>query len=172
MQGTLEHIAHVTKTHGRRGELVAEPIRGLPPLLACGLEVALLPPRLRGPRWFRVESVTSGGSAQLVGLEGVRDMAEAESLVGLEVMVRSDDLPDDLYLRAAGLLVGREVEDVRLGHIGRVTDVIQGPAQDVIVVTGDRGEVLLPVVEQIVLDVPDRGPIVVDAPAGSVSEEA
>ena len=47
MQETLEHIAHIAKTHGKRGELVADPVRGLPPLLSRGMRVAILPPRLR-----------------------------------------------------------------------------------------------------------------------------
>lgn len=170
MQESLEHIAHVAKTHGKRGELIAEPVRGLPPLLHAGDEVCLLPPRLRGPRWFRVADVTGEGPSQLVALEGVRDMDAAEELVGREVFVRASDLPDDLWLDAAGVLVGREVEDVTWGPLGQVTGVLAGPVQDALVIEGPHGEVLLPVVPQIVLSVPERGPIVVDAPAGSVGE--
>lgn len=167
----LEHIAHVAKTHGRRGELVAEPIRGLPPLLAVGMEVAILPPRLKGPRWFRVAEVSEGTSSQLVALDGVASMDDAEELVGREVLVRSSELPHDLYLEAAGVLVGRGVTDVRLGALGSVVDVMAGPTQDVLVIEGPRGEVLLPVVPQVVVEVPARGDIVVDAPVGSVPGE-
>ncbi len=168
MQETLEHIAHLVKTHGRRGELVAEPVRGLPPLLVRGMEVAVLPPRLKGPRWFAVTDVSGGGSSQLVALGGVTDMEEAESLVGREVLVRASDLPRDLYLEAAALLVGRDVTDVTMGGLGIVTDVMSGPAQDVLVIEGQWGEVLLPVVPEIVREVPSRGAIVVEAPRGSV----
>ena len=168
MQETLEHIAHLVKTHGRRGELVAEPVRGLPPLLVRGMEVAVLPPRLKGPRWLDVANVSGGGPSQLVAFEGVDDMEDAESLIGREVLVRASDLPRDLYLEAAGLLVGRDVTDVTMGELGIVTDVMGGPAQDVLVIEGPWGEVLLPVVPEIVREVPSRGAIVVEARRGSV----
>lgn len=171
MLETLEHIAHVEKTHGKRGELIAEPVRGLPPLLSVGMDVAILPPRLKGPRWHRVMGVSDGGSAQLVSLEGVRDMATAEELVGREVLVRASDLPDDLYLEAAAVLVGRPVRDLTRGALGEVVDVLAGPAQDVLVIEGPLGEVMLPVVPEIVREVVPGGEVIVDAPLGSVEDE-
>ena len=65
-------------------------------------------------------------------------------------------------------VVGRDVTDVTMGELGIVTDVMGGPAQDVLVIEGPWGEVLLPVVPEIVREVPSRGAIVVEAPRGSV----
>ena len=47
-----------------------------------------------------------------------------------------------------------------------IEEILSGPANDVWVVRGERGELLLPVIEQVVSDVPDEGAIEVRVPAG------
>ena len=43
-----------------------------------------------------------------------------------------------------------------------------GPANDVWVIDGPFGEVLVPVVDEVVVEVPDAGPIIVSVPSGLV----
>ncbi len=143
---------------------------GLPLLLREGLEVALVPPRLKGPRSFVVDSCAEGKGGALVSFEGIRTIGDASQIVGKTVLVRKSDLPADFELHDSRSVVGREVEDVRLGSIGTVVDVIHGPAQDVWVVNGSRGETLIPVVEAIVRSWEAGMPIVVDLPRGLVEE--
>ena len=68
------------KTHGKRGEVVTVPVHGLPPMLREGLEVFVVPPALKGPRSLMVREADLGRSGQLVALEGVTGIGEAERL--------------------------------------------------------------------------------------------
>ena len=44
--------------------------------------------------------------------------------------------------------------------LGTIVEIMSAPANDVWVVEGNRyGEVLIPVIEQVVLDLPDQGTI-------------
>ena len=154
------------KTHGKRGEVVTVPVHGLPPMLREGLEVAPVPPALKGPRTLRVLEADLGRSGQLVALEGVSGIGEAERLVGRVLLARVDDLPEGFEARDVDALLGRDVVDEKSGLLGQITEVMVGPANDVWVVEGPFGEVLLPVVESVVVEVSAEGPVRVRVPDG------
>ena len=146
------------------------PTNGLPLLLREGLEVALVPPRLKGPRSLWVDSCSERGGGALVSFGGIQTLGDASQIVGKTVLVRKRDLPDDFELHDSRSVVGREVVDMRLGPIGTVVDVMRGPAQDVWVVDGACGETLIPVVDAIVRSWEEGGPLVVDLPRGLAEE--
>ena len=156
-------IARVAKPHGKRGEVVAEPVDGLPPLLAPGMRVALVPPLLRRDRWHEVLRADEGERAQLVSLSGVRDIGHAEELAGSYVLAAVDELPEDLALYDEGWLIGREVVDEAFGPLGTIAELLRGPANDAWVIEGPRGELIVPVVEHLVGELPDEGPILIHA---------
>ena len=157
-------IARVQKSHGKRGEVVAVPVHGLPAVLAEGLDVCVVPPQLKGERWRTVVSCYEddrGGS--LIALSGIDDIGSAKKLAGRYLLAREGDLPDDLDLHDVDRLLGREVEDAALGMRGQIVEVMRGVANDVWVIDAQGEEVLLPVVEHVVADVPAQGPISVNA---------
>ena len=158
-------IARVEKSHGKRGEVVAVPVHGLPAVLSEGMEVCVVPPPLKGGRRHVVEScVTDGREGALVSLSGVDGIDAAKKLCGRYLLVRESELPEGFDLHDGVRLIGREVVDEARGLRGRVDEVMTGPANDVwVVALDDGGEVLLPVIDQVVSDVPDDGPIAVDA---------
>lgn len=167
MRERYRTIARVAKARGRRGEVVTEPVRGLPSLVREGLEVAVLPPDLRGPRWRTVTSVAGDGrSGRLVALSGVGDVSAAEALVGRVLLARERDLPADLALHDPERLVGRTVVNEPDGRAARIREVMTGPANDVWVLEAEGAEVLVPVVDEVVSHVPDEGPIPVRVPRG------
>ncbi len=157
-------IARVEKTHGRFGEVVTVPVDGLPSLMRKGMTVALVPPPLKGSRWHEVESVESDDRAgSLVSFCDVRDLTGAEALVGTYVLAKAGDLPEDLCLHDPRALIGREVVDVDGRDLGSIQEVMTGPANDVWVIEGPFGELLLPVIDQVVKDAAEQGTITVDA---------
>lgn len=173
MRDRFRRIARVEKTHGKKGEVVTVPVHGLPSLVRAGLEVAVVPPPLKGSRWHTLVSCTTDARAgSLVALSGVSDLDAAQRLVGSYLLARESDLPEDLPLHDAARLVGRAVRDVTSGDEGLIEEVLTGPANDVWVVRGEKGELLLPVIEQVVKSVPGDGPIAVRIPAGIVWEGA
>lgn len=165
-------IATVVKTHGRKGEVVVAARDGLPFLLANGMEVCLVPPPLKGPRRFAVTSCSGDGDVRRVKFDGVDDLSVSTPLVGRTVMVRLSALPDHFVLLDAMALIGRELHDRNLGPLGLIEEVMRGPANDVWVVRGAYGEVLVPAVDAFVTEMPNSGPIVVDLPDGLVGEGA
>ena len=137
MRDRFRRIARVEKTHGRHGEVVTVPAHGLPSLVDVGLKVAVVPPVLRGTRWHRVLSCRSDGrSGDLVALDGVES------------------------------LDGAEERDERTGARGVIDEVMVGPANDVWVLRGELGELLLPVIPDVVDHVPSDGDIEIRIPAG------
>ena len=129
------------------------------------MRVALVPPALKGDRWHLVTSVSEGGTGQLVSLSGISSMGDAEALA-LE-----DQLPPDIALHDAHDLLGREVLDQGRGNLGSIVEVMTGPANDVWVIDGAYGELLVPVIPSVVSGVPTEGPVVISAPEGLVPEE-
>ena len=81
-------------------------------------------------------------------------------------LAREADLPAGLELHDAPRLVGRAVRDERTGARGVIDEVMVGPANDVWVLRGELGELLLPVIPDVVDHVPCEGDIEIRIPAG------
>lgn len=156
----------MVKAHGTKGEVVAVPAGGLPPVLSTGLRVAIVPPALKGTRWHTVTDVSDSTSGQLVALSGVGDLGAARDVAGKSILVAEEDLPEGLELHDPQRLCGLEVADERLGLLGTIAEVMVGPANDVWVVQGDKGETLVPVVEEMLLGMDEDEVIHVSIPVG------
>ncbi len=144
-------VAEVTKPHGIRGEVSAR-LADVSGADLVGLDLSL---RIGdGPETpVRIERARPAGGAWILALAGVADRNRAGELRGAVLLAARADLPepDDGEWWVADL-VGRTVEDAELGGIGRIEEVLKLPANDVLVVRGRLGEVLVPVLEDVVLD--------------------
>lgn len=87
-------------------------------------------------------------------LQGVETREQAEALVGCEVLVDSADAmklgPDEYFVHD---LVGLDVVTDTGRELGRLAEVLEAPANDVYVVRGPRGELMVPAVGSVVLGV-------------------
>lgn len=172
MKARYKNIARVVKPHGRKGEVLAQPLRGLPSLIVPGMRVALTPPALKRDRFCTVQTVTDTGDGDLVKFDGIDDLTSAEDVVGCYVLASTNDFELDVLTSAYADLMDREVVDDRFGSLGRIVEVMSTPANDVWVVEGSlHGEVLIPVIEQVVLGLPDDGPIHVHCMDGLIDSE-
>jgi 16S rRNA processing protein RimM len=106
------------------------------------------------------------GRVWAVRLEGISDRAAAEARVGSEVLAEREELGD------AGEgshywadLEGLPVVTVEGEAVGTVTGLMETGAVDVLVVTGPRGESLIPLAPYTQVDLAARR-IVVDPPEG------
>lgn len=115
-----------------------------------GVDVWFVPPS--AVRHARISGVRPGPRGQIVSFEGVTDIDSAKGLAGARVLARPADLPD-------GWLSGDDedadfmdyvVTDTRHGLLGRIVETIITGANDVWVVQGPYGEVLIPVIEEVV----------------------
>jgi 16S rRNA processing protein RimM len=149
---TFVPLARVARTHGLKGEVAVAPVTDLPFVLPDGLQVWFVPPRAGvGPG--RVEGVRNGPKGPLVKVSGVDDISAAERVVGAMMVTRAEDDPFADRGEEPFDVVGVMVIDEERGLLGTVEDVIVTGANDVWVVEGDRyGQVLLPVIDQVVLE--------------------
>lgn len=155
MSASYEIVARVGKARGLEGKVTATESPDLPLCLHEGLVCHVVPPSLYGPRIVTVESIAelSGSSLELSFAE-VTSVDDAEQLVGRKLLACIDDI--DLEATGADWLVGLQVVDARYGALGSVTELIETPANDVIVVEGPYGEVLIPLVEAAVDELPEE----------------
>jgi 16S rRNA processing protein RimM len=148
-------LGRVVKTHGLKGEVSVAQAPGLPLSSLIGVEVWIVPPPA-GVRSGRIESVRPGPKGPLVKLSGFDDLDRSRGMSGCELLVRQADLPGGWEEPVAEEdLLGMAVEDAAHGVLGRITEVIVTGANDVWVVDGPFGEILIPVIADVVAE--DRG---------------
>lgn len=139
-------LGRVAKTHGLDGEVSVITTEGLPVDRLCGIEVWFVPPPTT-VRSSRVTGVRPGPKGPLFSFEGVGDLNAAASLRGTMVLARASELPE---LEEELDVVGFGVIDETRGDLGEIVDVIITGANDVWVVRGPYGEVLIPVIDDVV----------------------
>lgn len=130
------------------------PATDLPFVLPLGLRLWFVPPP-SGVRSGRLLSLRRGPKGPLLRVEGVSDVDAASALCGREVLARAVDLPPEWSAAAEpdAETVGLAIVDETRGALGEVVEVIETGANDVWVVEGPLGEVLLPVIAEVVLSV-------------------
>jgi 16S rRNA processing protein RimM len=165
-------IGRVVKTHGLKGEVSVAAAPGLPLASLTGVEVWIVPPPLSA-RWGRIESVRPGPKGPLVKLSGFDDLDAARAICGCELLAQEADLPQGWDVAPEeDDLIGCAVEDEQRGALGIITEVIFTGANDVWVVQGPLGEILIPVIDDVVLGASeDDGVIVVRLLDGLVPGE-
>ena len=104
----------------------------------------------------------------LVKFQGINTREDAERLAGVELEVPIEDvppLPDGSYYHFQ--ILDMEVWTTTGELLGVVEDILITGGNDVYVVRSGGGEVLVPAIEDVVLDVDvDEGKITVDLPEG------
>jgi 16S rRNA processing protein RimM len=158
----LVRIGKVVRAVGLKGYLG---VAGSGESLEALSELVLLHEGL-GPEPRRILEARPQGKVWAVRVEGVADRSAAEAAVGAEVLVDRDALGDageDRHWWAD--LEGLPVVTKAGEAVGTVTGLLQTGAVDVLVVTGERGEKLVPLAPYVEVD-RAAGRIVVDAPEG------
>lgn len=144
-------VGRIVKPHGLNGELSIM-LGGTGSIdIPVGLAVWIVPP-ISGPCEFLVTSVRPGPKGPLVQLDTITNRAEAEPVRGRTLMARAADLPAQ-WVAEGRHDIGMIVVDVSRGVLGEIVDVIETGANDVWVVDGAAwGEVLIPVIDDVVLE--------------------
>lgn len=147
-------LGRVIKAHGLKGEVSVAPLTGLPFASLVGLEVWFVPP-VAAVRSGRILAERGGPKGPLLKIAGIDGPELAHAVAGSTIVARPADLPEDA-LEEEFDPVGYRVVDEERGELGTIEDVIVTGANDVWVVQGQRfGEVLLPDIDEVVLDIDD-----------------
>ncbi|MGD9608918.1 MAG: ribosome maturation factor RimM [Desulfovibrionaceae bacterium] len=168
------HVGDVVRPHGIRGELGIDCYADSPSAFAPGSRLRLAPPdRPERGCDYAVRAVREHKGRLLVTLEGVPDRTAAETLRGLAVWARAEDLPepeeDEVFLHELpGLrvrLAGAAATDPDLGVIEDVLDA--GGAELWRIRDAAGREILFPAVDELVPEIDlDAGYVVIDPPPG------
>jgi 16S rRNA processing protein RimM len=159
----LVRLGQIVRAIGLKGFVG---IAGSEGLLAELETIALLRRGGGEPETRRIEEARPQGRVWAVKIEGVADRTAAEALVGSEVLAPREDLGDPGEGRHFWAdLEGLPVVTVAGDAVGTVTGLYDTGGVDVLVVTGERGEKLIPLAPYVEVD-RERRRIVVDPPEG------
>jgi 16S rRNA processing protein RimM len=143
-------IGKITGHHGLKGELKLLPYGGLDEF-----EWARVFAEVEGEsKSLTVRSVRRQRGHFVIAFEGFKSREETEHLLGSELSVPASELtplPENEFYYAD--LIGMEVTTDTGTALGAVTRVIDAGAHDVLEINGPAGEVLIPAVEQFILEV-------------------
>lgn len=165
--GELLLVGRVARAHGNRGQVIVNPETDFAGERFRVGQVLLVGPAERSsPR--RITAARFHQGRPVIALEGIGTMNDAEALAGADLWMPASALPPlpaGTFYRHD--LVGCEVRRASGAVVGRVTDV-HGPIdRSCLVVEGQRGEVLIPLVDHICVRVdPPARVIVIDPPEG------
>ncbi len=150
-------IGRVAAPHGIRGELKVRLYNGESNLLEQVQELALRQGEAEPVLW-RVRGARPTPRGWLLRLAGLGDRTAAELWQGADVLVHPDALPepdeDEFYYRD---LVGLAVEDTHGKALGVVESLFDTGSNDVLVVRSGEREVLLPFIDDVIVEVDIQG---------------
>lgn len=165
-------VAVVGGPHGVSGEVTVELLGENPDRLVAGSRLLAVGHTEESPRELTISSSRPHRGRYLVRFSGVDNRNEAESLRGTalcvpEASARPRD--DQVWIKD---LYGLEVVDTGGRELGRVVEVWDYPAQDVLEIETPGGRKLLPLVRDLVPEVDlESGRLVVSPPEGVFEAE-
>ena len=153
MQSEYLLIGEITRPQGVRGEMRVRPYTDDPMRFEDLDEVYVKRGdkyEARGITFVRLKS----DDVVIIRMDGVGDANAVEALRGEKLYVDREhavELPEDADFIVD--LIGCRVTDDEGNDYGKITDVMQPGGNDVYVISGKRGEVLVPALKSVVISV-------------------
>ena len=142
-------VARITGAHGVDGTLRIILLSDLPGRFDAGSSL------FAGGRFRAVSSFRpTGPDTGLIRLDGISTRRQANSLSGQYLTARPDtelELDEGEYLHYQ--LIGMKVRTEEGEELGEIREIIETGSNDVYIVRGEAGEVLIPATAQVVLEV-------------------
>ncbi|MCT9079730.1 ribosome maturation factor RimM [Streptomyces fulvoviolaceus] len=167
-------VARIGRAHGIKGEVTVE-VRTDEPELRLGPGAVLMTdPASTGPLTIETGRVHSG--RLLLRFEGVRDRNGAEALRNTLLIAEVDPevLPEEEDEYYDHQLMDLDVVTKEGAEVGRITEISHLPSQDLFIVERpDGSEVMIPFVEEIVIEIDlEEQRAVIDPPPGLIDDQA
>jgi 16S rRNA processing protein RimM len=158
---TAVTVGRITTAHGIRGEVKVEPLTDFSERFQRGSRLWL------GGEPIVVERGRWQARNVILKLSGISSRNQAEALVGKELLAPEAMQLEDENVYYLHDIIGLTVVDVSGQKLGQLTDVFSTGANDVYVVKSERGELLLPALDDVIHQVDVKaGRIVVEVPEG------
>jgi 16S rRNA processing protein RimM len=146
---TLIALGLIIKPRGLSGEVVVRPFNEDNPSLCRDLPVIIETKQESFPT--TAENVNKIGNKLMVKFAGIDSRERAEECRGGEILSRLGDLPpkgkDEFYIFD---LVGLNVLDADNAIFGKIKDILNMPANDVLVIESLDGDVLVPFIQGVI----------------------
>jgi len=143
-------VGKLRRTHGVHGEIIMNVLTDFPQRLRPH-KVVYVGPRHQAET---IASVRAHGDALLIRFAGYDTCEQAGLLRNHFVYVKTEALPQlpegEYYYHQ---LIGLRVMDEAGKDLGELAEILETGANDVYVVRGEQGEVLLPAIEGVILEV-------------------
>ena len=155
-EGRLLNVGKVVNTHGIKGELKIWPQTDFPEVrFKQGGKLLMIPPEAGDPVIIEIVSAREQKKMYVLKIKGFDNINQVEIYKGWELKVTEDErVPleeGEYYVQD---IVGCEVVTEEGETLGKVTDILSPGANDIWVVKMPKGkELLLPVIDDVVLDV-------------------
>ena len=166
-------IGRLTRPHGIRGEMSAAVHTQLPERFTWLERVFLArDPADPAPQMLPIRSVRFHKGNVLLRLGDYESRDDLEVLRGMWLLVPADEaIPLDVDEVFHFNLEGLEVVTDEGESLGTLIEVLETGANEVFVIQGDRGEILLPNIAEVVLKVDlDKGKMIVRLLPGLLAE--
>jgi len=143
----------VVRPHGIRGEVILDVKADLTSCFEAGVEVRALTEEGQETS-LMIEEARGHQGRLIVRFKGTDTRSAADSLRGITIWLVREQvgaLGEDRWFVQD--LLGIDVRTDTGELLGRLEEVLNMPANDVYVVRGEGGEILLPATEEVILDV-------------------
>ncbi len=141
---TAVTVGRITGAHGIRGEIKVEPLTDFPQRFQPGSRLWI------DGAAYDVERGRWQGRSVILKLRGVNTRNHAEAFPGKELRVPEAAPLSETDVYYVHDLIGLRVEDADGEALGELSDVFRTGSNDVYVVRGERGELLLPALDDVV----------------------
>ena len=114
---------------------------------------------------YFIESVTDNKS-WLLKLEDIDSPEQAKALSNQEIFLRAADV-QHVEAKLDATLEGFFLEDVEIGKIGTILEIVEYPQQLIAIVGYNNKEVLIPLTEKLLVEIrPDEQVLLMELPEG------
>lgn len=149
----LISVGRITGTHGYQGVVRVSPLTDFPERFDQLKEVILDTGRVREKA--SIESCKQYKQQQLIKFTQIDNLEAARQYRGALLKIPSEQvypLPEGYYYHFQ--LQGMKVEDIELGFLGDLQEILETGANDVYVISSrEYGELLIPAIKEVVLNV-------------------
>jgi len=138
-------IGKILTPRGIRGKLKVEVATDFPQRFAPSAKVYInrQPMTINNTDWHQGQVI--------IQLDGIDSVKEAEKLRGQQVEIHHSQayiLPEGQYYHFQ--LIGLEARTTRGELLGNVTQILDTPGHDIYVISGTKGEILIPAIDDVV----------------------
>jgi 16S rRNA processing protein RimM len=150
------NIGKIVNTHGIKGEVKVWPQTDFPEVrFKAGNKLLMFPPETGEPITIEIDTSREQKNMYVLRLKGFDNINQVEKFKGWELKVSESErvpLPEgEYYFRD---ILGCSVVTEEGEQLGTITDILSPGANDIWVVKMPKGkELLLPVIDDVVLDV-------------------